>query len=465
MEAIRPQPGPQEAFLSSPATIVIYGGAVGGGKTYGLTLEAMRHSDIEGFNAIVFRRLSTQLTGGGSIWQETFKLYPMIGGVPREGAHLDWRFPSGATIQFAHLQYLKDTGSHLSKQYALILWDQLEQFEEAMFWALYGRNRSVCGVAPYIRAACNPDPDCFLYRDGNGLIAWWIDEDGYAIEERSGVLRWFVRGSDDVLIWADSREELAEKVPEIAKRTPAALTSLTFIAAKLEDNPILMEKDPGYEGKLANLPKVQRLRLRYGNWKIRATAGTMFRRDWYEIVPARPKKPLMRVRAWDLAATEPHQANPNPAYTAGVRYSRAQDGTFYVEDMVRFQKGPAGVEKAIVAAAERDGDIDAATIQAVWRDPGGAGKHTADRFSRLLAHHQVHIETAKEDKVTYAEPVSSQCEQGNVKLVRGDWNEEYIAEHEAFPDAAKKDQVDATSLAHLVCTTDDITMLLMLSKR
>jgi hypothetical protein len=41
---LRPQPGPQEMFLSTPADIAIYGGAAGGGKSFGILLEAARHT-------------------------------------------------------------------------------------------------------------------------------------------------------------------------------------------------------------------------------------------------------------------------------------------------------------------------------------------------------------------------------------------------------------------------------------
>lgn len=465
MDAVRPQPGPQERFLASPADLVIYGGAAGGGKTYGLMLEALRHVDVEGFGAIVFRRMSTQLTGAGSIWAEASKLFPLKGGVPREGEYMDWRFPSGAVIEFGHLQLTKHVGSHLSKQYAVILWDQLEQFEEEQFWSLLGRNRSTCGVTPYMRGACNPDPDCFLYRNGEGLIAWWIGDDGYPIEERSGVIRWFVRDVDDSLVWADSKRELRKLAPQVFEEDQNAATSITFIAARLEDNPALTRKDPKYLPKLMLLPKVQRERLLRGNWKIRPSAGTMFRRNWYEIVDAAPSKPLIRVRAWDQAASEPTAENPDPAYTAGVLYSRGRDGDFYVEHVERFRKGSAGVETSMVNIAGQDATRNGMTIQAVWQDPGGAGKYMRLRFSKLLARWPFHSEVAKENKVTYAEPVSSQCEQGNVKLVRGPWNESYIAEHEAFPDGSKKDQVDATSLAHIVATSDEVTALIMLTRR
>jgi hypothetical protein len=62
MREIRPQAGPQEQFLSSSADIVIYGGAAGGGKTYGLLLEPLRHVLYPFFRAVIFRRTFPQIT-------------------------------------------------------------------------------------------------------------------------------------------------------------------------------------------------------------------------------------------------------------------------------------------------------------------------------------------------------------------------------------------------------------------
>ena len=52
---LRPQKGPQEMFLTTPADIAIYGGAAGGGKTYGLLLEPLRHINKAGYGATIVR--------------------------------------------------------------------------------------------------------------------------------------------------------------------------------------------------------------------------------------------------------------------------------------------------------------------------------------------------------------------------------------------------------------------------
>ena len=59
----------------------------------------------------------------------------------------------------------------------------------------------------------------------------WINQDsGFPIEERSGVVRWFVREAEQI-VWGDSREELLERFPENQPK------SATFIPAKLSDDP------------------------------------------------------------------------------------------------------------------------------------------------------------------------------------------------------------------------------------
>ena len=83
MAAIRPQPGPQEAFLSSPADIAIYGGAAGGGKTWSILVEPLRHIGKKGFGAVIFRKNLTQVTNEGGLWDKTFDLSPALGAVSK----------------------------------------------------------------------------------------------------------------------------------------------------------------------------------------------------------------------------------------------------------------------------------------------------------------------------------------------------------------------------------------------
>jgi hypothetical protein len=161
----------------------------------------------------------------------------------------------------------------------------LTHFSERQFWYLTSRSRSTCGVRPYVRATCNPDPDSFVRR----LIDWWIGEDGLAIQERSGVLRWFVRDGDD-LVWGDSSEELSARFPQVdADGNRIYLPkSLTFVPASHDDNTALLAADPGYRATLMALPLVDRSRLLGGNWNVRDAAGSYFRRQWFPILEQAP---------------------------------------------------------------------------------------------------------------------------------------------------------------------------------
>ena len=134
---------------------------------------------------------------------------------------------------------------------------------------MLSRNRSTCGVKPYVRATCNPDADSWVAK----FISWWINpETGYPIPERSGKKRYMARVDDEV-VWADTRKELLDKGIKADK-----VKSVTFIASTLADNKILMEKDPGYKANLEALPLVERERLLHGNWKIKPAAGLYFKR-------------------------------------------------------------------------------------------------------------------------------------------------------------------------------------------
>lgn len=427
---VRPQTGPQEAFLSSDADVVVYGGAAGGGKTWALLVEPVRHVDNPRFGAVVFRRTYPQITREGGMWDESGKLYPLLGAVPNQ-TELSWSFPSGARVTFGHLQHEKNVEDWKGAQIPLICFDQLEEFTAKQFWYLLSRNRSTCGVRPYIRATCNPVPDDDPVGGWlNRLIAWWIDgETGYPVPERAGVVRWFVRAGDD-LEWADDPAALQATHPGIPPK------SLTFIPAKLEDNPALETADPSYRASLMALPLVDRERLLGGNWKIRPTAGFVFDRAWFRVVDALPLH-IRWVRYWDKAGTE-----DGGALTAGVKIGRHErTGIVYIADAVYGQWSALRRETVIRQTAEADG-YDTTVV--VEQEPGSGGKESAERTIAMLAGWTVHADRATGDKIERAGPLAAQAEAGNVALLRGDWNEDFLVQaHRFAPGRALKDIVDA----------------------
>ena len=267
----------QETFLSSPADIAIYGGAAGGGKTYGMLLEPLRHIENPKFGAVIFRRTLAEIIKEGAMWDEAGNIYPLMGGKPNQAEHF-YRFPLKSKISFSHLQYEKDLISWRGAQVPLLEFDQLETFTQTQFFYMFSRNRSTCGVKPYLRATCNPEPGWLA-----GFLDWWIDEDGYAILSRSGKIRWMVRENDQTF-WADHPEDLKRAHPNSIPK------SVTFVVSTVYDNQILMEKDPGYLANLQALSRVDRERLlgdrrRGGNWKVRP-AGRIY--ENFKVIPDFP---------------------------------------------------------------------------------------------------------------------------------------------------------------------------------
>ena len=444
MIEVRPQPGPQTAFLSTPADIAIYGGAAGGGKSWALLAEPVRHIKNPKFGAVIFRRTTTQIRNEGGLWDESSYMYPGLGGDPKEMA-LDWRFPSGANVSMAHLEHDKSVLNWQGSQVTLMLFDELTHFTARQFFYMMSRNRSTSGIRPYIRATTNPDADSWVAE----FIEWWIDQEtGYAIPERSGVLRWFVRIGDNI-IWADSPEELeiyTMPSPD-GGEMPIPAKSVTFIASKLTDNKILMAADPGYMANLMSLPLVERERLLGGNWKIRPSAGMYFKRDWVTVVDI-PPVCIRKARGWDLAAT-PLTGQNNPDGTASVKLGITGDEKpkIVVFDCTYDFKSPAGVEKLVKEIAKKDAERDPDIVIDIAQDPGQAGKSQIESYTAMLNDYDVRSSPETGEKTTRFSPFSAQCEAGNVIVVRGSWNEKFFEQLENFPEMSKDDIVDATSRA------------------
>ena len=247
---IRPQPGPQEAFLESSADICIYGGGAGSGKSFALLIDPLRHiSRVQGFGAVIFRRSFPEITNEGGLWDESSRLYPLMRAKPIVG-NLEWRFPPFKnTISFRHLQHESTKHDWQGSQIAMVGFDELSHFTESTFFYMLSRNRSVCGIKPYVRATTNPDPG-WVKR----FLAPWVDTKYEGVPARSGEIRWFVR--------------VGGRIQFVPEGTPDA-KSLTFIKATVFDNKILLEKNPEYLANLKALPPVEQARLLYGDWDVK----------------------------------------------------------------------------------------------------------------------------------------------------------------------------------------------------
>jgi len=436
---IQPQVGPQTRFLQSKADILIFGGAAGGGKTYALLLEPLFHRRNPLYAAVIFRRTFGQVTNPGGLWDTAREIYPFTGA--RGSLHAGgFKWPCGSRVKFSHLEHDKNVLDWQGSALTCIMFDELTHFTEYAFWYLQSRARGMSGIPAYVRATCNPQAKGWV----KDFIAWWIDPvTKKPIPERSGIVRFMARENNKI-VWADTREELMKRFGEKSVR------SVTFIPSKLSDNKLLMEKDPSYEATLRSLSRADREELLEGKWGVDRGVGTLFKREWFKVLPAVPGdvKLVQQIRYWDRAATEATgEVGNDPDWTAGLRLAKGSDGKFYILHVARFRSRPLAVKDSIHSYASQDG-----CAVGLEHDPGSAGVAEIDDLVRHLAGFIVRTFRPSADKATRAKPVSIQAEAHNVIIIAepgATWVDDLLSELEEFdPEKmshAHDDQVDALS--------------------
>ena len=217
-----------------------------------------------------------------------------------------------------------------------------------------------------------------------------------------------------------------------------------------------MKKDPGYRANLESLPEVEREQLLHGNWKIKNAAGLYFKRSQVgEFLPIVPDDVTFWVRCWDLAASTEDEKG-NPAFTAGVLMGKRKNGRFIVADVENKRLAADDVRKLIKHTAQLDNAKFRNRVRVrLPQDPGQAGKDQAQQYIKYLAGFDVKTVPESGSKEIRAAPFAAQWQAGNVDLVIGDWNEEYLRQLEAFPQGTFKDMVDASAngFAEIVLST------------
>lgn len=410
----KPNPGPQEAFMASPAYEVLYGGAAGGGKSEALLVEALRYVHVRDYRAILMRRTFPELER--SLIERSRILYPGLQGQYRTQQRR-WHFPSGATITFGHMESSRDQYKYQSAEFAFIGFDELTSFEESQYLYLFSRARTTArqangqAVPVRIRAATNP----------GGVGHDWVK--ARFIDPLSPLeIGYFVREND---------------VDQRVNNGQVGALSRQFIPATVADNPILMDVDPAYEQRLQALPLIERERLLHGNWDI-APTGNVFKAPWFQIVQGAPAN-LRWVRYWDLATSVRTRAD----YTASARVALDETGRLYIGGLVRFRSEWPETRRRILAVAQSEPGV------AVGVEKSGfqlAAVQELRAMPEMAATQLIEVQP-RGDKLARALAWSARAEAGKVALIAGTWIPDFIAECVSFSGdgTTHDDQVDAVS--------------------
>jgi len=228
------QPGPQSRLITCPIEDIFYGGARGGGKTDGLLGDFLTHQQTYHSHArgIIFRKTFPQLA---EIISRAREIYTPLGWTYNSGEHL-WTARDGGTLRLGYLETDGDVENYIGHQYSWMGFDQLEQWLVAgPIDKLWGSLRSPWGVP------------CLRRSTGNPPAPAWVKE---------RYIDPFVLGN------VPFTYQPLEDRPELT-------IEAIFIPAKLEDNPLLVQNDPGYEARLAAVGDKRLFQAwRYGRWDV-----------------------------------------------------------------------------------------------------------------------------------------------------------------------------------------------------
>ena len=268
----KPNNGPQTQFLAASEREVFYGGARGGGKSYAMLVDPLRYCSKTHHRALLIRRTMPELRDLISKSQLLYsKAYP---GAKWREQEKEWRFPSGAKIEFGYAENMTDVLRYQGQSYTWIGIDELPQYPSPdIYNFLRSSLRSVDKDIPvYLRATGNP---------GN-IGSQWVKE-----------------------MFVDPAEP--NSAFEIKIDTPVGVKTITrrFIPAKLQDNPYLMQTDD-YYAMLASLPDTQRKQFLDGDWDAyEDSAFPEFSRSVHVVEPFEIPKGWYRFRAADWGYSSP----------------------------------------------------------------------------------------------------------------------------------------------------------------
>jgi len=281
------RPHPKQALaLQVPDSVfeLMYGGALGGGKTDYLLAIPVVKTTLDGkrqlyqhpyFKGIIFRRKYTELEK--EVIPRAKHWYQRILGAKYNETKHAFYFPSGAIVFLSHMEKEDDVFSHDTNEYNYVGIDQAEQFTKFQLQYITSRIRSSKRDLPKIyRLSANPGGESHVF-----------------LRDR------FV-----------SPAPLGNQI--IFDKT--SKTKRIFIPAKLEDNPSIDLIDPEYRNRLELLPDSEKKAKIDGDWF--AFSGQVFSEIRLQHVIGEPENAVHVIPSFSIPSWWPKILAIDWGYTA-----------------------------------------------------------------------------------------------------------------------------------------------------
>lgn len=211
----------QQLFFDSHTRFTAYGGARGGGKSWALRRKLVALClRYPGIHCLLLRRTYPEVKTNhiGPMLREFGALFEYSEGEKRLS------MKNGSRIDLGYCASDRDALRYQGQEYDIIAADEATQLSEYQFLTISASLRGVGNYPRRIYLTCNP----------GGIGHAWVKR-----------------------LFIDRVYRPGEK-PE----------DYTFIPAKVFDNPVLTDADPGYVGRLEALPSRLRDAWLYGRWDV-----------------------------------------------------------------------------------------------------------------------------------------------------------------------------------------------------
>ena len=252
-------------------------------------MEVLKDIKNPDFHATILRNEKDDLQ---SLVTDSYKLFSQFGTYNKSQNDMTWNFDNGGWLKFSYYAgaYQDFKTRFQGRQYAYVCIDEGTQCPYKKFKYLLTNNRNAAHIRNRFWITCNPDPESWVRK----FIDWWVDENGYIIPERDGVIRYCFMDGDtpDSIYWGNTREEVYEQCKGIIDslwkdsyeelgytKLEMFIKSATFIRADVSENIKLISTDASYIANLAQQDEEQRMRDLEANWNWKAAGDDMIKME------------------------------------------------------------------------------------------------------------------------------------------------------------------------------------------